>query len=92
MSSYKNITEWDYEVLLDLPKEESTELEYKSSKIPLDILRNKISVAASSFWNSVGFSLQVLVIMELLMVVFQRIKGNKVLGTGQIMLLNSQSL
>ena len=54
MSSYKNITEWDYEVLLDLPKEESSELEYKSSKIPLDILRNKISVAASSFWNSGG--------------------------------------
>lgn len=54
MNSYKGTTEWDYETLLDIPKAESSEFEYKSSKTSLDILRNKISVAASSFWNSGG--------------------------------------
>lgn len=54
MNMCKYSEEWIYEDLLNLPKEESSEIEYKSSKISLDNLKNKISVAASSFWNSGG--------------------------------------
>lgn len=54
MKTNKNTEEWTYEDLLSLPKEESDRLEYKSSKIILDDLKNKISIAASSFWNSGG--------------------------------------
>lgn len=50
----KNNKEWEYDDLLNLPKEESSVIEYKSSRTPLDKLKNKISVAASSFWNSGG--------------------------------------
>ncbi len=54
MSNYESIKEWNYENLKDIPSEESNAFEYKSSRIPLDHLKNKISVAASSFWNSGG--------------------------------------
>ncbi len=46
--------EWIYEDLLSLPSEESGVYEYKSSKTKMDELKNKISVAASAFWNSGG--------------------------------------
>jgi len=54
MGSLENISKWTYEDLNDIPIEESNAYEYKSSKVPLDSLKNKISVAASSFWNSGG--------------------------------------
>lgn len=54
MKKIETITNWDYEDLKDIPKEESNQFEYKSSKVSLDNLKNKISVAASSFWNSGG--------------------------------------
>ncbi len=54
MKSLDNILEWTYEDLKELPKEESDSYEYKSSKIQLDDLKHKISIAASSFWNSGG--------------------------------------
>lgn len=54
MNNYKSIKEWNFEDLRDILNEESNELEYKSSKVPLDILENKISVATSAFWNSCG--------------------------------------
>ena len=47
-------SEWNYDKLKELPNDESNVLEYKSSRVPLDKLKNKISVAASSFWNSGG--------------------------------------
>lgn len=50
--SNESIKEWNYENLKDIPSEESNAFEYKSSRIPLDHLKNEISVAASSFWNS----------------------------------------
>lgn len=54
MKSLDNISKWTYEDLNNIPNEESNAYEYKSSKVPLDSLKNKISVAASSFWNSGG--------------------------------------
>lgn len=54
MKNISNILEWTYEDMEDIPKSESEVYEYKSSKVPLDKLKNKISIAASSFWNSGG--------------------------------------
>ncbi|MBI9014058.1 MAG: ATP-binding protein [Clostridiales bacterium] len=54
MKFTKQITTIEYEDLQDFPTEESNYIEYKSSKVNLDNLKNKISVAASSFWNSGG--------------------------------------
>lgn len=49
-----NIKSFEYKDLQEFPTEESDSIEYKSSKVSLDNLKNKISVAASSFWNSGG--------------------------------------
>lgn len=54
MKSLPEISKWVYQDLLDLPLEETDIYEYKSSKVPLDQLKNKISIAASAFWNSGG--------------------------------------
>ncbi|WP_100009841.1 helix-turn-helix domain-containing protein [Lentibacillus sediminis] len=40
--------------LREIPSAETDLFEYKSSKVPLDKLKNKISVAASAFWNAGG--------------------------------------
>lgn len=50
----ESIMEWTYEDLMNIPSVESDAYEYKSSKVQLDNLKNKISVAASAFWNSGG--------------------------------------
>lgn len=44
----------DEEDLREIPTSETDLFEFKSSKIRLDNLKNKISIAASSFWNSGG--------------------------------------
>lgn len=54
MKNLPDISQWEYENLLDLPSDETDTYEYKSSKTPLDQLKNKISKAASAFWNSGG--------------------------------------
>ena len=54
MRCLPEISKWEYQDLLELPSEESEIYEYKSSKTPLDKLKNKISIAASAFWNSGG--------------------------------------
>lgn len=54
MKGITSIKEWTYDDLKDIPDAESEAFEYKSSKVPLDHLKNKISVAASSFSNSGG--------------------------------------
>lgn len=54
MKSINSIVNWTYEDLLDIPNAESNTYEYKSSKVPLENLKNKISIAASAFWNSGG--------------------------------------
>jgi len=54
MERYRFIENWTEEDLLSIPKEESDSFEYKSSKTPLDKLKEKISVSASAFWNSGG--------------------------------------
>lgn len=54
MKDIPKITFWDEEDLREIPSSETDLFEYKSSKVRLDNLKNKISVAASSFWNSGG--------------------------------------
>jgi len=54
MSDLPYISKWIYQDLLELPSEETNIYEYKSSKVSLDRLKNKISIAASAFWNSGG--------------------------------------
>jgi len=54
MKSIDNVSAWVYEDLNNIPNQESSGYEYKSSKVTLDNLKNKISVAASAFWNSGG--------------------------------------
>lgn len=54
MNNLPEICNWVYQDLLELPSEETDIYEYKSSKVPLDKLKNKISKAASAFWNSGG--------------------------------------
>lgn len=55
MTKYQyDIENWSEDDLLDLPNMENDTIEYKSSKVPLDKLKDKISVAASAFWNSGG--------------------------------------
>lgn len=49
-----DINTWGFQDLCELPSEENNTFEYKSSKISFDLLRNKISIAASAFWNSGG--------------------------------------
>lgn len=51
---YRFIENWTEEDLLALPQGETEYFEYKSSKTPLDKLKDKISIAASAFWNSGG--------------------------------------
>jgi hypothetical protein len=51
---YNFINEWLEEDLLLLPSSETDEIEYKSSRTTPDKLAEKISVAASAFWNSGG--------------------------------------
>jgi len=54
MKNLPEICIWVYQDLLELPSEETDIYEYKSSKVSLDQLKNKISKAASAFWNSGG--------------------------------------
>lgn len=54
MKSLPDISLWTEEELREIPTSETELFEYKSSKVPLDNLKNKISVAASAFWNSGG--------------------------------------
>lgn len=51
---YRFIENWTEEDLLALPQGETEYFEYKSSKTPIDKLKDKISIAASAFWNSGG--------------------------------------
>jgi hypothetical protein len=51
---FRLIENWKEEDLLNLPKGETEYFEYKSSKTPSEKLKDKISVAASAFWNSGG--------------------------------------
>jgi hypothetical protein len=48
------IEKWIEEDLLQLPKEENEGIEYKSSKTPIEKLKEKMCIAASAFWNSGG--------------------------------------
>ena len=50
----RGITAWTGSDILDLPRAEDDRFEYKSSRTSDDDLRNKISRAASGFWNSGG--------------------------------------
>lgn len=54
MKDLPNILSWTEEDLKEIPSSETDLFEYKSSKISLDNLKNKISLAASAFWNSGG--------------------------------------
>lgn len=54
MKNMPDISKWTLEDLLELPSEETDIFEYKSSRTTLDQLQNKISKAASAFWNSGG--------------------------------------
>jgi hypothetical protein len=54
MKGLPDISFWTEEDLREIPTSETELFEYKSSKTPLDSLKNKISVAASAFWNSGG--------------------------------------
>jgi len=54
MKNLPDICEWTYEDLNELTNSETDIFEYKSSKVSLDELKNKISIAASAFWNSGG--------------------------------------
>lgn len=54
MKNLPDISLWTEENLREIPSSETELFEYKSSKVPLDNLKNKISVAASAFWNSGG--------------------------------------
>lgn len=54
MKNLPDISLWTEEDLSEIPTSETEFFEYKSSKVPLDNLKNKISVAASAFWNSGG--------------------------------------
>lgn len=54
MSNTGSINGWKYEDLKDIPSGESNVFEYKSSRVPLDSLKSKISISASAFWNSGG--------------------------------------
>jgi len=51
---YRFVENWTEEDLLTIPQEETESFEYKSSQTPIDKLKEKISVAASAFWNSGG--------------------------------------
>ncbi|NOH01072.1 MAG: ATP-binding protein [Chloroflexi bacterium] len=51
---FRFVDNWTEEDLLTLPQGETEYFEYKSSKTPLDKLKDKISIAASAFWNSGG--------------------------------------
>jgi len=54
LKNHQVIENWSEEELLQLPEEENDELEYKSSQTSFDKLKNKISIAASAFWNTGG--------------------------------------
>lgn len=54
MRNLPEISIWSYRDLKELPSEETDLYEYKSSRTKIDRLKNKISIAASSFWNSGG--------------------------------------
>lgn len=54
MGNLPDITLWTEDELSEIPTSETELYEYKSSRISLDNLKNKISIAASAFWNSGG--------------------------------------
>src|SRR6266496_1739661 len=54
MQLFQLIESWIEDDLLSLPGEESDLYEYKSSRTPIDKLKEKIAIAASAFWNSGG--------------------------------------
>jgi hypothetical protein len=49
-----DISKWTIRTIIDLPKEESEYLEFKSGLTPREDLSRKISVAASAFSNATG--------------------------------------
>lgn len=51
---FKEYEDWVESDLEKLPNEETEIFEYKSSQINLNQLKNKLSIAASAFWNSGG--------------------------------------
>jgi len=51
---YMFVEDWTEEDLMQLSNQESAFYEYKSSRITSDKLRERISIAASAFWNSGG--------------------------------------
>lgn len=51
---YSYITTWGESDLKNLPASETSEFEYKSSRVANDELVKKMTVAASAFWNSGG--------------------------------------
>lgn len=54
MKSLPDIALWTECDLREIPTSETELFEYKSSRISLDNLKNKISIASSAFWNSGG--------------------------------------
>ncbi len=54
VTRYEFVENWEETDLLVLPKQETAEYEYKSSRIQDDDLRSAIAKAASAFWNSGG--------------------------------------
>jgi hypothetical protein len=51
---FTDLDHWDLDKLAELPPVENERLEYKSSQVSFNDLGNKISVAASAFWNTGG--------------------------------------
>lgn len=54
MKDLPDISKWVEDDLKEIPSSESDLYEYKCSKTSLDDLKNKISIAASAFWNAGG--------------------------------------
>jgi hypothetical protein len=87
MKNLPEISMWTYKDLLELPSEETDIYEYKSSRVTLDQLKNKISMAASAFGILVAvYLLLELTMKENLMVEYHAKTEDKVLGIGRITL------
>lgn len=54
---YKTVEEWSEKDITEIPDEENDIYEFKSSRILKDKLKERISIAASAFWNSGGGAL-----------------------------------
>ena len=54
IKDYSYIKSWDEQDLINIPQFETDEYEYKSSLVKNEELKDKITIAASAFWNSGG--------------------------------------